>query len=792
MPRTRNRFARRCATAVALAVAVLAVAPADVARAEGPPPRKEPYVGYVFPAGGRQGTTFRIVAGGLNLAAVNGVHVTGEGVRATLVRYEGALRRLNGDQRKEFRRRVDEQRRKLREEAAGASAGAAPAAREPVAAEPARKADGKPDRTELPDIAPFRDIEKMGPADLDRIEARFMRDDPKRQPNAQIGEMALLEVTIDAGTPSSDRELRLVTRIGLSNPVRFVVGSLPEVVEEEPVGARAPAAALLVPPVLVNGQVLPGDVDRHGLYARRGQRLVIEAQARRLIPYLADAVPGWFQARMSLRDESGAEVAFADDYRFDPDPVLFCEIPKDGTYTLEISDAIYRGREDFVYRVSIAEAPFITRLFPLGGKAGTGTVASVAGWNLPCDSVKLDTRPGEDDVRWTGVQQGDQASNRVPYAVDSLPLCQEAEPNDGIAAAQRIAPAQIVDGRIGRPGDTDVFAFDGHAGTDVVAEVFARRLGSPVDSVLRLTDAAGGVIEWNDDREDKLSGLLTHHADSYLRARLPADGTYFVRLADVQSHGGDEYAYRLRVGWPRPDFAAVVTPSSVNVPAGRAAPVWVHVVRRDGFDGDVDLALVDPPAGFKLDGAQVPRGRDKVRVTLTAPPIAFDRPVALRMAARARIGGRDVGREVVPAQDMMQAFAYRHLAASQELMVAVLGQAGATPSYDLVSGTRVRIPAGGLTHLKVLAASRAQRPSVALSLDEPPAGVTVGDVTPIQGGWDVVLRADATAVVGLADNLVFEAFTEAPGSKEDVAAGKPPRRNSVGYLPALPIEIVKN
>ena len=45
-------------------------------------------------------------------------------------------------------------------------------------------------------------------------------------------------------------------------------------------------------------------------------------------------------------------------------------MPADGEYIVEIKDAIYRGREDFVYRVAIGEFPFVTGVFPLGGPAG--------------------------------------------------------------------------------------------------------------------------------------------------------------------------------------------------------------------------------------------------------------------------------------------------------------------------------------------------------------------------------------------------------------------------------------
>jgi len=48
-----------------------------------------------------------------------------------------------------------------------------------------------------------------------------------------------------------------------------------------------------------------------------------------------------------------------------------------------------------------------------------------------------------------------------------------------------------VNGRIDQPGDWDVFRFQGRAGQAIVAEVYARRLDSPLDSVLKLTDAKG-------------------------------------------------------------------------------------------------------------------------------------------------------------------------------------------------------------------------------------------------------------------------------------------------------------
>ena len=230
----------------------------------------------------------------------------------------------------------------------------------------------------------------------------------------------------------------------------------------------------------------PATADRYRFEARKGQQLVIAAAARELIPYLADAVPGWFQATLALYDAKGREVAYDDDYRFHPDPVLFFKVPEDGQYVVEIKDAIYRGRPDFVYRITLGELPYITGIFPLGGPAGTATTVKLSGWNLPTDTLTMDAKDMTPGLHPLSVRKGDMISNTMPFSVDTLPECLEQEPNDSTQAAQAVTLPVIVNGRIDRPGDWDVFRFEGRAGQEIVAEVRARRLESPLDSVLEL------------------------------------------------------------------------------------------------------------------------------------------------------------------------------------------------------------------------------------------------------------------------------------------------------------------
>lgn len=589
--------------------------------------------------------------------------------------------------------------------------------------------------------------------------------------------------------------------MGLTNPMVFQVGVLPETRELEINDPRAfdplPKEPPIDLPVVINGQIMPGDVDRFRFRARQGQQLIIETHARRLIPYLADAVPGWFQATLALYDAQGNEVAFVDDYRFDPDPVLFFEVPKDGQYELEIRDSIYRGREDFVYRVAVGEQPFITCMFPLGSRTGHNRYTAIDGWNLPTERLLLDARSDTDGIRQTAWGRGKRSSNQVVYAVDTLRAYPETEGNGTAADAQRITLPRIVNGRISQPGDVDLFQFNGKAGDEVVAEVVARRLHSPLDSLLRLMDASGRILAWNDDCEHKDGflhtdmGLLTHHADSYLRAQLPKDNVYFVQVTDARTHGGEPYGYRLRIGPPRPDFALRLTPSSINVPAGRAVPICVHVLRKDGFDGEIELVLKDAPDGFALDGARIPPGRNRIRLTLTAPSKRLDQPFVLRLEGRAKIGGQMVSRPAVPAEDMMQAFLYRHLAPSQELMVAVTGGGRFGRPVELASEGPVRIPVGGTTQVRLKTPRHPKTREIELELNDPPKGISLQNVATVPGELTFQLTADGDAVqVGFADNLIVEAFTEIVQATKDGKAAKQKRRVSLGVLPAIPIEVV--
>ena len=631
--------------------------------------QKRPFIGYVYPAGGQQGTTFQIKLGGQDLDYVNTVLVTGPGVTARVVEY---YRRL-GNQEVQL---LNEQLKELKKKPAADPAMAPSMAAENPAMMSEMSAEKKPESN------------NQDPAqNLASIIEQRTREAVQTPACASIASIVLVEVTLAADAPPGGRELRLATSRGVSNPLPFHVGQVPESCRKPMISANLQvlgkeASALrkrppeeaersITPPCTVNGQIASGEVNRYRFPAKKGQRLMISTQARQLIPYVADAVPGWFQPVLALYDANGKELAYTDDYQFKPDPVILFEVPKDGEYVCAIRDGIYRGREDFVYRITIGEMPFITSIFPLGGPAGAPQPPNMTGPGL--SGAKLEappTKAGPGVVELAANKAG-VISNRVPFALDTLPDALEKEPNNNTAASQQVALPVIVNGRIDKPDDWDVFKFTGRTNDPVVIEVRARRLDSPLDSVIKLTDATGKVLAFNDDCEDLTAGTNTHHADSYLMTQLPADGTYFVHIGDTARHSGGQYAYRLRISAPRPDFELRVVPSSVSLAIKTGATVSVYAVRKDGFTGPIKLTLKNPPQEFTAGPVTIPADQPLAKFYFKGSATPTTAPVELSIAGSAMLGTQETVRDAVPAEDRMQAFLWRHLVPASDLKVLV-------------------------------------------------------------------------------------------------------------------------
>jgi hypothetical protein len=683
------------------------VAMTPVARAQ-----QRPYVGFVYPAGGQRGTTFQIRLGGQSLDDVNAVLVSGSGVTAKLVE---CCRRLNNQELQ----LLNEQLRDLKRATTAVASAMAPRMVSATNVEKTLAVSGKDEAT----VKLIAKIEKQ------------TREFVQTPACAAISTLTMVEVAIASDAEPGEREIRLATLRGVSNPLAFHVGQVPEFSRKPMLTAtiqvlgkesqslrKRPADEIedrITMPCTVNGQIASGEVNRYRFEARKGQRLVISTQGRQLIPYIADAVPGWFQPVLVLYDANGKEVAYDDDYWFKPDPIIFYEVPKDGEYVFEIHDSIYRGREDFVYRITSGELPFVTSLFPLGGRVGEPATIKMKGWNLHEAELTPPAKDAGAGIQWLTARRKGFVSNRVPFALDTIPECFEKESNNDPQHAQKVKLPIIINGRIGKTDDWDVFQFIGKSNDTVVAEVQARRLDSPLDSVLKLTDAKGTLLAFNDDREDLCAGPNTHQADSYLMARLPTGGTYYVHIGDTARKGGEEYGYRLRISAPQPDFALRVVPSSVSLRGKSTATVSVYAMRKDGFTGPIKIGLKDPPAGFSAPPVTLSGTQVVARLAFKCDLVATKEPASLSVVGSAKIGEKEIVREAVPAEDRMQAFLWRQLVPASDLKVLVFDPSYTPPPKRVA---RARPPSSAVNTDAAVATKAAISTNAALASVSPAAG----------------------------------------------------------------------
>ena len=469
-----------------------------------------------------------------------------------------------------------------------------------------------------------------------------------------------------------ERDLRLITPGGISNRVRFLIGALPEINEVEPNTDRAQPQALAALPVLINGQILDNDRDNYRFAAKAGQTIVCDVQAQTLLAYLPDTVPGFLDACLTLLDPSGKVLVSVDRFRHKPDPVLVYTIPQDGEYTLEVSDVIYRGRADFIYRLSIGVFPYLTHIFPLGGQRNTTAQLELHGVGLPAPTLDFPVPADSPALRFVGPVAGALPTNALPLAVGDEPEARETEPNDALAQANRVNVPAAINGRIQQPGDVDHFIVTAQANQVLTLDVRARRLDSPLDSFLTVLNAQGGGLTENDDFVDPDYPLVLHHSDSRLTFTFPAAGDYILRVRDTQGKGGDEYAYRLVVAPPKPDCVLRMVPDMQRVAKGDSVVVTVTADRRDGFGSEIALAVQNLPPGFAASDAIIPAGQPQAKLTITAPPDAPLAAFSPTIVGTATLNNQPFTRTAVGAEDVMQAFSYRHVIPTKEFVVAVI------------------------------------------------------------------------------------------------------------------------
>jgi len=126
-------------------------------------------------------------------------------------------------------------------------------------------------------------------------------------------------------------------------------------------------------------------------------------------------------------------------------------------------------------------------------------------------------------------------SNIAHVQVGLFPETTEKEPNNSLEAAQLVVLPAVISGNVAA-GDTDCFRFAAKKDERLLFDVQASRIGSKLDSTLKLYDTTGRELSRSRDVVD---------SDARITFAVPADGEYVLVLRDLRFQAG---AYRLIVG----------------------------------------------------------------------------------------------------------------------------------------------------------------------------------------------------------------------------------------------------
>jgi hypothetical protein len=419
------------------------------------------------------------------------------------------------------------------------------------------------------------------------------------------------QIRISADAVPGVRYWYCTTSEGATQLRSFVVGDLPEVLEDER-KTRQGRPQKIALPVTVNGRIYPrGDLDEYEFAAKAGDFLNCEVLSKRLGHRL--------DARLELFDASGRSLAESENGS-GGDPVLIARVPADGRYVLRIHDVAFEGNQDYVYRLSVRLGPSVTHVFPAGGKQGDPTRLRLYGPGLsPEGFVDRELVLEETAAR--------AASLPLGFQIGTLPEVLEIEPNP-VGAPQKVSLPAVLNGQILPVGDVDCFVFSAAKGQKLDFELFGQRLGSPIQAVVTIQDPAG-------------KQLLRQEGDGILSFSAAADGDYTVRVQELhrETHGGSEYLYRLVAAPPRPEFRLALEKDNLGIFPGQSSRIKVNVVRSGGFSGEIELEFRDLPAGVKAAPAVIPAGAKSVELVFSA---AADAPVGETRRAVVT-GGASVG-----------------------------------------------------------------------------------------------------------------------------------------------------
>jgi hypothetical protein len=439
---------------------------------------------------------------------------------------------------------------------------------------------------------------------------------PKITARPVAGAANKFTVSIAADAPVGVHDARVMSRLGVSSVRAFSVSKLPEVMRTKPNNTLETALPLPVG-TICNATMTKRAVDFYSFAGAKGQAVAIECAAlgidSRLTPVLVLADAKGSDLKVN---RTGGMIDFTP--------------PSDGTYIIKVSDLTYQGGERHFYRLALQKSP-------AEPQPQTQTVSAMS---------------------WP------------PAGLAAVAPAKESEPQNKIALPCDIAGAFFP------AADVDTYEFTAKRGETWWVEVASERLGRNTDPFVLVQQVKDGKFTDVAELYDIASPMkVTSNGYSYDgppydagspdvlgKFEVKEDGTYRLQVRDLfgGTRSDPHNVYRLLVRQAAPDFALAAWAVHMTLRNGDRASLSkpmalrqgdsrafeVVVQRRDGFDGEIEIAMEGLPQGVSAAGLKIGKGKTYGHLILTADEKAPRGFSLAKITGKAVIGGKEVVRPV--------------------------------------------------------------------------------------------------------------------------------------------------
>jgi hypothetical protein len=396
---------------------------------------------------------------------------------------------------------------------------------------------------------------------------------------------ATFEVALPAESPAGYWNLRVVTEGGVSLPVLVGVDRLPQ---------KALGTAIEPAPVALHGAVNGATPAVAKFVGKGGQAVIIEVEAQRMGSKLRPVVHLLAPSKVEVAWSWGKPSLWGD-------ARIEATLPTDGEYSVAVHDVEYAPQSPSHFRLKIGQWAYVDQVFPPFVQRGQPANFELLGSTsmkvsaAPFVRVGVEPLPLAKEISLSGPR---------PFArISATP--EFMEPAE--AGQVHALPAGVcaVTGKLATPNEEDRYKVPVKPGTKVRFEVFAERLGSPIDVSLTIRNEMGADLAKNDDAPGT--------TDPAIEFAVPAKTDHVVvAVADAQGRGSARAIYRLVVT-PKneageDDFRLHTTKQKIGVGVGGFTAFPVTIDRSGGYEGLVQLSADKMPAGFAAENTLIPEG----------------------------------------------------------------------------------------------------------------------------------------------------------------------------------------